>query len=90
MRRRPEISYTQMAIYVDENIHKPNHDKEKIFDYLTMLAYMLAIKRRFFYQEVYYDKFAVYLATIVYMRIVKGDSIQKDKHGNILKEGDKY
>ena len=51
MRKKPEIRYVDMAIYVDEHIHEPNHDVKKIYDYLTMLAYMLAVKRRFFNYE---------------------------------------
>lgn len=76
MRKKPEIRYVDMAKYVDENVHKPDHDIKKIYDYLTMLAYMLAVKRRFFNYEWYYDRFAEYLARITYMRIVKADQPQ--------------
>ena len=58
-----------MCIYIDEHIHEPNHDVEKIYDYLVMLSYMLAAKKRYFHKEEDYDKFSNYLATIVYNRM---------------------
>ena len=51
MRKKPNIKYTEMAIYVDKHIHEPDHDVEKIYEYLVMLAYMLSVKRRFFEHE---------------------------------------
>lgn len=51
MRRKPDVRYVDMAMYVDSHVHEPNHDVKKIYDYLTMLAYMLAVKRRFFNYE---------------------------------------
>lgn len=69
MRKKPPIRYVDMAIYVDANIHNKDHDVEKVFNYLVMLAYMLSIKRHFFHKEVDYDNYAQYLATIVYTRM---------------------
>lgn len=69
MRRKPKIKYTDMCIYVDTNINKENANSEKIYDYLVMLSYMLAVKRRFFNREDYYDRFANYFATIIYNRM---------------------
>lgn len=69
MRRKPEIRYTDMAIYVDNHIREKDRDVEKIIDYLTMLAYMLSVKRRFFNSEDDYDNFSRYIAACVYMRM---------------------
>ena len=38
-------TYTEMCIYVDNNINKPDADVEKIFNYLVNLSSMLAHKR---------------------------------------------
>lgn len=71
MKRKPPIRYVDMAIYVDNNIFsKDTTVIETIYDYLTMLAYMLSCKRRFFNKEEYYDGFAKYLAEIVYLRMI--------------------
>lgn len=69
MRKKPKIKYTDMAIYVDNNILNPDADVSLIYNYLQMLAYMLAVKRRFFNKEEYYDKFSHYLAIAVYTRM---------------------
>lgn len=69
MKRKPEIRYVDMAKYVDENIAKEDRDEEKIIDYLTMFAYMLASKRRMFNSEEDYDNFSKYLAASVYLRM---------------------
>lgn len=91
MRVKPKIRYVDMAIYVDKHVHEPNHDVKRIYNYLRMLAYMLAIKRRFFQHEWYYDRFSDYLAIIVYLRIVNADKnpqISK-RTGKVLNPGDR-
>lgn len=69
MRRKPNIRYVDMCIYVDNNIGKPDADVNKIYDYLTMISYMLAIKKNLFNSEDYYDRYAHYIASSVYMRM---------------------
>ena len=69
MRKKPKIRYVDMAIYVDSHIKEDDHDVKLVFDYLVMLAYMLAVKRKFFNKESYYDHFANYMAIIVYTRM---------------------
>lgn len=56
-------------MYIDANVNKPDADVDKIYEYLVMVSYMLSVKRRFFNREDYYDKFAHYFATSVYMRM---------------------
>lgn len=70
MKKIPNVRYVDMCIYVDENIGKPDADVEKIYEYLTMISYMLAVKRKLFNSEEYYDKYAHYIASSVYMRMV--------------------
>ena len=64
-----KIKYTDMAIWVDANIHNKTFDEEKAYRYLRNLAKMLSLKRRFFYTNKDYEHFADYIATIVYMRM---------------------
>lgn len=74
MRKKPKIKYTEMAIYVDKNIVSSYLNKDEVvisqvYEYLVMLAYMLSIKKRFFYKEEDYDNFSYYMANIVYTRM---------------------
>lgn len=69
MKKKPTIKYTDMCIYVDANIGKQDADVEKIYEYLTMISYMLAVKKKLFSLEDYYDKYAHYIASSVYMRM---------------------
>ena len=64
-----KIKYTDMCIYIDNNINKPDADVDKIYDYLVKLSYMLAHKRWFFKCKTEYDDFATYFASVVYMRM---------------------
>lgn len=91
MKKKPPIRYVDMCIYIDNNIYKEDADTEKIYDYLVMLAYMLASKRKFFNKESDYDKFAHFLAKNVYARF-KDKRIdwhtKIDKQGNVIKNED--
>lgn len=84
MKEKPGMTVAEMAMYVDNNIHSPNQDTQKIYDYLTEIAYRLAVKRRLFSDEHYYNWFAKYFARIVYLRTIKADGPQytKRKVGN--------
>ena len=68
MRKKPKIKYTEMCMYIDEHIYEKNHDVAKIFDYMQCLFYALAVKKRFFGQEKYYDEYSLYAATQLYLR----------------------
>lgn len=69
MRKKPKIRYVDMCIYIDEHVYEPNHDVELIFDYLQCLFYALSFKKKFFNKEDDYDKYSLYGATHVYLRL---------------------
>ena len=69
MRKKPKVRYVDMAIYIDAHIYEKDHDVEFIFEYLQCLFYALAAKKRFFYKEEDYDKYSLYSAAEVYMRL---------------------
>lgn len=73
------VSYTEMAIYVDENIYKPDCDGQKCFEYLYHLFYMLAVKSKFFIHSKDYDEYALYGATQVYLRYQNGRKTEQGK-----------
>lgn len=72
MKKNPKIRYVDMCIWVDTHIrdeNKSDADIEKLYEYLRMIAYMLACKRRFFNKESDYDLFSHYIATELYNRM---------------------
>ena len=67
-----DLKYTDMAIYIDENIYREDlseEEKEKIYEYIYHLVKMLAYKEKFFNKDFYYEDFAIYAATNIYMRL---------------------
>ncbi|MBO7696656.1 MAG: hypothetical protein J6T10_28850 [Methanobrevibacter sp.] len=78
-----DITYTQMCIWIDENVYKEDCDDFLVFEYLYHLAKMLAYKRRFFEKSAYYDDFAIYCATKIFMRYK--DDRQFEENGKIQK-----
>lgn len=67
------ISYTEMAIWVDKNAYLPNCDDSKLFEYLYHLVEMLAYKRAFFKSTTTYDEFSIVTATRIYYRLRNKD-----------------
>lgn len=67
--KKKEIRFVDMAIYIDENIKKENHDVKKIYDYLYKLSLMLLSKRSLLNAGSEYITFALEMATRVYMRM---------------------
>lgn len=67
-RKPSNITYTQMCIWIDENAYKEDCDEELLFEYLYHISRMLAYKRRFFEKADYYDDFAIFMATRIFMR----------------------
>ena len=96
MKKTPKVRYVDMAIYVDKYINTPEENTAQTYEYLVMLAYMLASKRRFFNREDYYDNFAKYVATFVYLRMTdkrqdwhtkidkKTGELIKDENGKVI------
>lgn len=64
-----DVTYTQMCIWIDENVYKEDCDDFLVFEYLYHISKMLAYKRRFFEKSEYYDDFGIYCATKVFMRL---------------------
>lgn len=70
MYKKPEnITYTDMCIFIDENVYLPNHDTETIYKYLYLLSVMLAKQASLFDKHRYYDGFGIFAATRVYLRL---------------------
>ena len=66
----PNISYTDMAIWIDEHAYQDMFDEEQLYEYLYHLANMLANKYSYFKSADAYDQFALFTASRLYMRLV--------------------
>lgn len=85
MRKTPKLRYVDMCIYIDKHIYEPNHDIELIFEYLQCLFYALAFKQNFFKKEDDYDKYSLYGATHVYLRLTNERQFYPDDHPKKMK-----
>lgn len=65
-----DISYTDMAIYIDNHIYSGDYDENLIYKYLYLIIYVLACKARYFAKYDDYDDFALYMSSRIYMRLV--------------------
>ena len=65
------MTYTAMAIFIDEHAYDEDmtsETEELIFQYLYHLIKMLARKANYFKAAHYYEDFAIYMATTIFMR----------------------
>ena len=76
-----DVSYTDMCIYVDNNIYKEKYDEQLIYEYIYHIIYMLAKKAQFFNTNSYYDDFAIYGANKVYLRFTNVKQYQLKEDG---------
>lgn len=76
-----DITYTEMAMYIDEHVYEENSNDELIFEYIYHLAMMLAYKQHYFSKYEYYEDFAVFAATSVFMRLKNKKQYELDSSG---------
>ena len=70
-KRNPNVSFTDMCIYIDKHIYQDNPDVEKCYEYMYHIFYSLAVKGRFFNSAKDYDEYALYGATRLFLRYQK-------------------
>lgn len=71
---RPKLTFTEMCIFIDNHKYDEDVDKDLIYTYLYYLAYSTAKKNKAFHNGIYYkeseyDDFALYFASILFIRI---------------------
>ncbi|MBO5712265.1 MAG: hypothetical protein J6R47_05440 [Acholeplasmatales bacterium] len=64
-----KISYTDMCIWIDDNMYKEDCDEAKLYEYLYHIINMFARKNSYFRSEACYDEFALSSASRLFMRI---------------------
>lgn len=77
-----DVTYTEMAIYIDNNIYTEDFDAYTIYQYIYHLINMLAVKKCFFTKAQYYDDFSIMAASRIYMRLTNPKQFQFDEDGN--------
>ena len=58
-----------MCIWIDSNVYTDTCDELKLYEYLYHLANMLAHEHKYFIKYEYYDEFALYSASKLFMRL---------------------
>ena len=80
-----DVRYVDMCIYIDEKLKQQNISEEEsslIYEYLYHIIYMLSVKNKYFNKEVYYDEFAITLATDVFHRLFTNPKLNElDENG---------
>jgi len=76
-----KVKYTDMCIYIDNNAYRDDltEDEENlIFEYLYHIANMLARNAKYFNRSDYYEDFAIYFATSIFLRYRNPKQYQTD------------
>ena len=68
-KKPPNLSYTDMAIWIDNNIQDENIDIDTLYQYLYHLINMLAHKNDYYSCAEDYDSFSLFVASKIYNRI---------------------
>lgn len=75
------VTYTQMAIKIDDMAYSDSCDDELLFEYLYHLSFMLAYKAKYFKYANQYDEFALYLASNAFLRLKNKKQYMLDADG---------
>ena len=100
-KKDPNLKYTDLCIYIDENMEKLRNPGEypdvenKIWNYLWLLIKALAIKKGMFDDFQHYDPYAFYGANRIFFALRKnlqneGKTIIKLNIGNLGTKKTKY
>lgn len=84
---KPNLKYTEMAMYIDEKINSGDrlseHELELIYVYLYHLIRMLAYKKHYFNKTEYYDDFSLLVAGDMMNRLIYNPKLNEvDEFGN--------
>ena len=75
------VSYTDMAIFIDDTIYTDKKDEMLTYQYLYHLINMLAHKQCLFSCNMYYEEFSLYGASQVYLRLTNPKQFELDNNG---------
>lgn len=78
-----DITYTDMCIYIDNNIYTDNYDVNTVYEYLYHIIFMLAKQSQLFNKHKYYDSFAIFGASRVYFRLTNKKQFELKPDGTV-------
>lgn len=77
----PKVTYTAMAIWVDENAYNPDKDADTMYQYLYHLSIMLASQSGYYSTAEDYDQFGLFSATRLFLRLTNQKQFEFDDSG---------
>ena len=80
--KKPDLKYTEMAIWIDQHVYTDDCDPNILFEYIYHLINMLAHQAGYFRNHHYYDDFAITGATRVFLRLTNPKQNELDENGN--------
>lgn len=73
-----DVTYTQMAIWIDEHVYTKDVDESLLYEYLYHLSNMLAGQASYFSTALEYDHFALYSASRLFQRLYNPKQFELD------------
>jgi hypothetical protein len=80
-RKDPKITYTQMAMWIDNNAYTENCDIEKMYIYIYHLSFMLSKKNKIYTDNDDCDRFSLYMANRVLARFTSPNQFVMKEDG---------
>ena len=81
----PNLSYTDMAIWIDTNYTLPTCDDAKLYEYLYHLLFMIAQKNKYFRYTHQYEDYALQGASKLFMRLKDPRQFDSDAKLPVIK-----
>ena len=72
-----ELKYTDLAIWIDNNVYSGTFDVETCYKYLYLLCAMLTAHLGFFRYEKDLDEFSLFVASGLYNRLTNKKQFEK-------------
>lgn len=75
-----DVTYTQMAIWIDEHVYTSDVDESLLYEYLYHLSNMLAGQASYFSTALEYDHFSLYSASRLFQRLYNPKQFELDEN----------
>lgn len=75
-----DVTYTQMAIWIDEHVYTDDVDESLLYEYLYHLSNMLAGQASYFSTALEYDHFSLYSASRLFQRLYNPKQFELDEN----------
>ena len=75
-----DVTYTQMAIWIDEHVYTDDIDESLLYEYLYHLSNMLAGQASYFSTALEYDHFSLYSASRLFQRLYNPKQFELDEN----------